>query len=345
MKPSLTRGALQLALTAVMSMMLVPAALKAQEAQIQELGNQARNSARPLTRLVIASANVKIGVSLERLSLVSGEGNTGKKVLSGLLAGAAAIAGVKGDFADREPIEEHLSLDDANRIGAEALEIVAARLRAAGFEVVGPEVVAAAPFYAAVKGDDKVATDNAKQDGGMFKKGYYYGFYKLPMAGLKYREMGLLTIGFGDDELFPKARAAAADAPAALDLNLALVNDKKNFFLFDATARVWAPMPGRSGDVALLNETLKNKDDFSVPSGGKDTYAYWTSFKPKFELVAGALAAKLADGARSSVKDGSAWPAPKAPPAAAAAPVAAPEPAASAAEPPATPAAAASAAS
>src|SRR6185436_3287077 len=117
-------------------------------------------------------------------------------------------------------------------------------------------------FYAAVKGDDKVVNDVAKQEGGVFKKGYYYGFYKLPLNGLKYREMGLLTIGFGDEELFPKARAAAADAPAALDVNLALVNDKKNFFLFDFTARVWAPMNGRSGDVAVLNETLKNKDDF-----------------------------------------------------------------------------------
>jgi hypothetical protein len=274
----------------------------AQEAQFTEQGNQMRNSPQPLTRLVIASANMKVGVSLERLSLFSGEGNTEKKVLSGLLAGAAALSGVKGDFADREPIHEHLNKDDAEKISREALDIVAAKLKDAGIEVVPPDAVAAAPFYTGIKGEAQVTTDTAKQDGGMFKKSYYYGFYKTPVAGLKYREMGIFAVGFGDEELFPKAREAAGGAPAALDLNVALVNDKKNFFLFDLTARVWAPMPGRSGDVAVLTEVLKNKDDFSVASGGKDTYAYWTEFKPKFESAAAGLAAKVAAAAKQTVK-------------------------------------------
>jgi hypothetical protein len=277
-------------------------AAAAQEAQFTEQGNQVRNSPQALTRMVVAAANVKVGVSLERLSLISGEGNTDKKIVSGLLAGVAALSGVKGDFAEREPIHEHLSKDDADKIGREAVEIVAGKLRDSGIDVVGPDAVAAAPFYAGVKGESQVTTDHAKQDGGVFKKSYYYGFYRLPVAGLKYRETGLFALGFGDEELFPKAREAAGNAPAALDINLALVNDKRNFFLFDLGARVWAPMPGRSGDVVVLNEVLKNKDDFSVPSGGKDTYAYWSAFKPRFEAVADALAQRIAAAVKASAR-------------------------------------------
>jgi hypothetical protein len=64
-------------------------------------------------KLVLAASNVKVGVGLERLSLISGEGNMDKKMLGGAMALAANLAGIKGDFASREPIAEHLTQDDA----------------------------------------------------------------------------------------------------------------------------------------------------------------------------------------------------------------------------------------
>lgn len=278
------------------------AAAHAQTPEFQEQGNAIRYSASPVNKLVLANANLKVGVSLERLTLLSGEGNMDKKVTAGLLAGAFTLMGARAgggvgmgtsvDFAEREPIKEHLSEEDATKIGNEALAIVLDKLRAAGVSVDGPEAVAAAPFYADVKGETVVGTDSAQQDGGLFKKSYYYGFYNLPVAGLKFRKPSMFE-AMGNDDLYPKARAAA-NAGGALDLSLAFYNDKKVFGLFDMGLRIWGKVQGRDTDVPMLGQVLKNKDDFTVPSGGKDAYAYWTAFKPKFEGIAVALAERVA---------------------------------------------------
>ena len=193
----------------------------------------------------MANVQSKVGVSLERLTLISGEGHEDKKITAGLLAGAATLlsmragGGIGGaggiDFADREPIEDHLSKDDARRIGEEALAIVVEKLRAAGVAVDGPEKVAAAPFMAEAKGESEVSTDSAQDKGSLFRKAYYYGFYCTPVAGLKYRKPGMFE-GMGDSDYYPKARAAAG-APGALDLTIAFYNDKKVFGLHEFQAR------------------------------------------------------------------------------------------------------------
>ena len=275
-------------------------ACQAQTAEFQEQGNSIKYSATPETKLVLANATLKEGVGLERLPLLSGEGNMDKKVTAGLLAGAFTLMGARAgggigtsvDFAEREPIKEHLSEEDASKIGNEALAILLDKLRAAGVSVDGPEAVASAPFYADVKGETAVGTDSAHQDGGLFKKTYYYGFYNLPVAGLKFRKPGMFE-AMGNDDLYPKARAAA-NAGGALDVSLAFYNDKKVFGLFDMGVKVWGKVQGRDSDVPMLGQVLKNKDDFTVPSGGKDAYAYWTAFKPKFEGIAVALADRMA---------------------------------------------------
>ena len=279
----------------------------AQTADFQEQGNSLKYSATPVNKLVLANANVKVGVSLERLTLLSGEGNTDKKVTAGLLAGAFTLMNMRSgggigsvDFAEREPINEHLSKDDATKIGQEAVAILIDKLRAAGVAVDGPEAVAAAPFYTDLKGETDFTTDNAHQDGGLFKKTYYYGFYNTPVAGLKFRKLGMFD-GMGNDDLYPKARAIAGSG-GALDVSLAFYNDKKVFGLFDMAVRLWGQVQGRSSDMPMYALVLKNKDDFTVPSGGKDAYAYWTAFKPKFEGIAVALAERYAKALTTAVQ-------------------------------------------
>jgi hypothetical protein len=280
-------------------LLLLASVAQAQSADFQDQGNSLKYSAVPLNKLVLANAQVKVGVSLERLSLISGEGHQDKKITAGLLAGAATLLSMKAgggargiDFAEREPIQDHLSRDDATRIGQEALDIVLQKLRDTGLTVDGAEAVANAPFYAALPGDTGVTEDSASQDGGLFKKSYYYGFYQLPLAGLKVRKPGMFE-AMGNEDLYPKARAAAG-AGGALDVSLAFYNDKQVFGLFDMGLRLWGQVQGRSSDMPLYALVLKNKDDFSVPSGGKDAYAYWQAFKPRFEAIAVALAARVA---------------------------------------------------
>jgi len=274
-------------------------AAQAQTADFQEQGNSLKYSAAPVNRLVLANVNMKVGVSLERLSLISGEGHEDKKIISGLMAGAATLLSMKAkggaggiDFAEREPIEDHLKKTDAMLISQEATAIVLDKLRAAGLAVDGPDKVVAAPFYNDIKGEPEGATDTASQDGGLFKKSYYYGFYLLPVSGLKARKPGMFE-AMGNDDLYPKARAAAGGAPGALDLSLAFYNDKKVFGLFDMSLRIWGQVQGRSSDMPMLTQVLKNKDDFTVPSGGKDSYTYWLAFKPKFEAIAATLAERV----------------------------------------------------
>jgi hypothetical protein len=272
----------------------------------QEQGNALKYSATPVRKLVLANAKTQVGVSLERLTLLSGEGNMDKKVTSAVLAGAFTLIGMRSgsnvaagvDFADREPIHEHLTVDDATKISQEAVAIVLDKLRAAGVEVAGPDVVAAAPFYAKVEGDTAVGTDTAHQDGGLFKKSYHYGFYNLPVAGLKYRKPGMFE-AMGNEDLYPLARSAA-QAGGALDLSLSFYNDKKVFGLFDFTARIWGQVQGRNSDMPMFAQVLKNKDDYTVPSGGKDAYVYWLAFKPQFETLASALADRVAKALASA---------------------------------------------
>lgn len=275
----------------------------AQAPDLQETVNVMRHTPAPVEKIVLASANMRVGVQLERLTLISGEGNMDKKITAGVLAGAFTLMGARAgggigtkvDFAEREPIAEHLDKGDAEKINQEALAILLDRLANAGVAVESSQVVASAPFYGGVKGETGVTNDHLSQDGGLFKKSYFYGFYRTPVAGLKYREIGAMTLGFGDDELFPKARAAAG-TQAALDVNVSFYNDKKVFGLFEMVVRLWGPVQGRGSDVPILAETLKNLDDFTVPSGGKDAYAYWTALKPRFEIAATAVAERMAKG-------------------------------------------------
>ncbi len=233
-------------------------------------------------KIVIAAANIKTGVSLERLSLLSGEGNTEKKIFSGLLAGAASLAGIKGDFASREPIEEHLKQEDAEKMAAEALEMLSAKLKAAGLDVQGPKIVAEAPFYPSVKGEAKTRKTTDSQDGGLFKKGYFYGIYETPVAGLKFRDVSGFELM--NTDLYSSANQVAGSS-GAIDMSLGMVNDKSTLSLTSFTVKVYALGKGSTKTSAYFTLVLKNGSAFSVPSGGKDTLAYWEVLKPKMDIL------------------------------------------------------------
>ncbi len=256
-------------------------------------------------KIVIAAANMRAGVSLERLTLVSGEGNMDKKITAGLLAGATTLlnmktgGGVEIDFASREPIAEHMKQEDAEKIAAEALEMLIARLKAAGLEVEGPQAVANAEFYKTVSGETTVTTNPESAKGGLFKTGYFYGMYNVPVAGLKYRASSIRSIFGGDTEMYLKAREAAKTG-TALELNLSFFNNKTVFGIFGMSASLYGRHANASSDALLLTETLKNVKAFTVPSGGKDSYAYWMAIKPQMETVFDSLAKNIVDAYNES---------------------------------------------
>ena len=280
-------------------------------------GLQAISKARG-KKLTLAASNVRVGVSLQRLTLLSGEGNLDKKLIGGALALVVNLAGGKGDFASREPIAEHLTQADAELIAQEATELLVAKFKAAGFEVEGPQAMVAAPFYAASKGEAKTTVTADSQPGGMFKSGFYHGVYQASVMGMKYRDYTGLAGLSRDTETFTKARDLTA-ASSALELNLALVNNKTSFVISSLGVTLWGAYEGSKTEYPAYTALLKNPADFKVASGGKDTYAYWTALKPQIELMFDDIARRAAaeyDSA-SSKSAASAAPAAVAAPAAA----------------------------
>lgn len=246
-------------------------------------------------KLVLAAANVKVGVSLERLSLISGEGNMDQKLLGGAMALVANLAGVKGDFASREPIAEHLTQADAEKIAQEATELLVAKFKAAGFEVEGPQAMVAAPFYAASKGEAKTSITAESQTGGLFKSSFYHGVYQTSVMGMKYRNSTGFAALNRDTETFTKARELAA-ATSALELNLALVNNKTNFVVSSFGVTLWGKFESAGAEYPAYTAALKNPGDFKVASGGKDNYLYWQALKPQVESLFDDIAKRAAAG-------------------------------------------------
>ena len=259
-------------------------------------------------KIVLAAANVKVGVSLERLSLISSEGNMDKKLLGGAMALAANLAGLKGDFASREPIAAHLTQDDAEKIELKATELLVAKFKAAGFKVEGPQAMIAAPFYAASKGEAKTNIADESQPGGLFKTGFYRGSYETSVLGMKYCDYSGFAGLNRDTETFTKARELAS-ASSALELNLALVNNKTNFVISNLGVALRGKFDGSSTDFPAHTAVLKNVAAFKAASGDKDSYLYWLALKPQIELMFDDIAKRAAAGYGESVTAASAAPA------------------------------------
>jgi len=245
-------------------------------------------------KLPVSGMNVNLGVHLERLTLLSGEGHTGKKIASGLLAGAASLAGARGgtDFASREPVEDHLSEADAKKINADIAKMLSSALQKAGVETADSKSVVTLPAYVKLKGETKIKTDTQMAKGKMLSPDYYFGLYQMPTAGFKYMSGGLLGDG-------PKDAATAAmsiGAPASIDWEVDIVNDRKVMRVRNLTLRVWASTPSLFGNMTAPQLTISvNPDEISVPSGeSHKNLEYWNALSPKFEVAANAIAERLA---------------------------------------------------
>ena len=251
----------------------------------------------PVKTMALGAVNVDVGVHLERLTLLSGEGHTGKKVFSGLMAGAATLAGVGGgvDFASREPLEEHLTADEAKKIGDDVAQLIAERFQKMdGIKVVaGPEVTSQA-FYSGLPGLIDLDTSKKRVQDGRWSPEYYFGYYSTPAGSYKYRKMS--KFAFSDKDFSPVMRKNIA-ADATLQVNLFLANTRGDFRIqemsVNLSGQAWANK--NNADMVTLSYILNNPNDVSVPMDkkSKDNYAAWLALKPQFVAQLDSVAMKM----------------------------------------------------
>lgn len=254
--------------------------------------------------LALGAVNVDVGVHLERLTLISGEGHTGKKVASGLLAGALTLGGLGGglggggiDTAAREPIEEHLTPEDAKRIAADIAQIVSDRFKAMpNMKVYAGEEVTSSPFYKSVTGSYEQDDHKKAVEDGRWGASYYFGYYSSPAGTYKYRP--LEKFSFTDKTFSPVVRQSlGVDAVAIVSVFLA--NTRKEFRIQDMTVKVTgiAYAGQKMGDMPTLTFILEDSGAVAVPLEGKETdkdnYAAWLNLKPQFEAQIDAVVAKI----------------------------------------------------
>lgn len=242
-------------------------------------------------KVVISLLNVKVGVHLERLTLISGEGNTGDKITAGLLAGAATLLGGAGgtDFASREPLAEHLPEADAQKIGDEAARLITAAIQQSGFTLVDPKKVVALPEYAKVKGESQNTTESENIKGNLFNASYFFGYHRLPELGYKYRERGMF--GAMSDDFAQPAREATG-APIALAWTVNIVNDRKVMRVRELSVQCFGKMGSR--DSIIMSFTLK-PDSIDVSSGeSHKNLDYWAALAPKFSAAVQAMMQRIA---------------------------------------------------
>jgi hypothetical protein len=247
-------------------------------------------------KLAVSGINVSEGVHLERLTLLSGEGHTGKKLASAALAGAFTMmgAGAGTDFASREPVEDHLSEADAKKMGDDIAKILNNALQASGLDMMDNKAVQALPAFAKSEGEKGLTKDTQFIKGKMFNPDLYLGYYNVPVAGFKYRSAGIFSGASSDD--FAAAIQDATGSPLVLAWQVNVVNDRKVMRVRDLTLRCYGKREGwMGGNGKLLLSLSVNPDEISVPSGeSHKNLEYWKALSPKFEEAAKAIAERLA---------------------------------------------------
>jgi hypothetical protein len=265
----------------------------------KETGNAYKSkTANPVSSIALGAVNVDVGVHLERLTLISGEGHTGKKVASGLLAGALTLGGLGGvDTAAREPIEEHLTSEDALRIAADIEQIVSEKFKSMqNMKVYSGTEVTSSAFYQGITGN--VAPDKNKKQvkEGRWGSEYYFGYYSVPAGTYKYRP--LEKFSFSDKDFSPIVRQnLGVDAVAAV--NVFLANTRKDFRIQEMSVKVTglAYAGQKTGDMPTLTFNLEDASGVAVPLDGKDSdkdnYPAWLALKPQFEAQIDTVVAKI----------------------------------------------------
>ncbi len=265
----------------------------------KEQGNVYKTkTAIPVRAIAVGAVNVDVGVHLERLTLISGEGHMGKKVASGLLAGALSLGGVGVvDTASREPIEEHLTPEDAKRIATDVAQIVSERFKKMeGMKVYSGDEVTSAPFYQSVTGKVEPDKNKRRVQEGRWGAEYYFGYYSVPAGNYKYRP--LETFSFSDKTFSPQVREKLA-VDAVAQVNVFLVNTRKDFRIHEMSVKLtgltWTGQ--KAGDMAGLTFNLQDAGAIAIPLEGKDkdkdNYAAWLNLKPLFEAQMDAVVAKI----------------------------------------------------
>lgn len=242
--------------------------------------------AEPVSTLAVSGLNVRLGATLERLTLLSGEGHTGKKVAGGLLAVGATLLGASGvDTASREPLDEHFYADDAKKIAEEIAGSIQEHLQVPGTTMAPAEQVAGVAALRAGKVSHELGKDSVTIKGGRFSRERYYGFYTVPAGPYGYRARPKLGFTIGDGDVAPAVRAAA-NAQAALNVDVFLVNTRKAFQVEELRVEVLTPqMIGRGRDTPTIVFELP-AGSLAVPIGDdshKDNYAAWQRMKPMFD--------------------------------------------------------------
>lgn len=254
----------------------------------------------PIRKVAVSGMNIKLGVHLERLTLISGEGNTEKKVMSGLLAGAATLLGGRGggggiDFAEKEPIEDHLTSADAQRIADEIGKMLMAAATQSGFDLVPANAVTSAPAYADVEGEAKLTTDTENIKGSLFKPSYFFGYQQVPVMGYKFRKRGLFG-GFSDNAS-TRVREIAG-VPMTMAWTVSVVNDRKVMRVRELTVNFYGQGFGAmdGGDDKPWGSVSIEPDSLSTPSGeSHKNLEYWSALAPKFGAASKEMIKRFAD--------------------------------------------------
>lgn len=251
----------------------------------------------PVKKVALSGMNVRLGVHLERLTLLSGEGNTGKKVTAGLLAGATTLMGMGGgiDFAEKEPIEDHLPAADAQAIADDIAKLLAEAVAQSGMELVAPTEVTAAPAYAAAEGESKITNDTENIKGSLFKPSFFFGYQQVPVMGYKYRKKPFLNFGFPTDATSTRVRASVG-VPLTLAWTVSLVNDRKVMRVRELTLNCFGPAGGNATEDKLWASVTLDPDTLSVASGeSHKNLEYWAALSPQLAGASKDMAKRLAD--------------------------------------------------
>lgn len=242
----------------------------------------------PVKKIMIGEMNIEVGIQLERLTLLSGEGNMGKKIAGGLMAGALTMLGGSGgtDTAFREPIAEHLKPEDAQFVANEIAQIFNEEFHPNGIAIVNTQDVAKAPFYTAIKGDAELKDTLTK----LKERDIEVGYYRVPAGGLKYREKPFLNLSpFGSDsEISP--HASEVDAQGNVKVELSLYNDKEYMRLENFSIAVFVSGSKAGESSRWMHVSLKDPHRIAVKTGDEKLREHW----PEMRKVIATLAAETA---------------------------------------------------
>ncbi len=271
----------------------------------ESLGFYKSSQVKQLDTLALGSVSVRVGMQLERLTLLSGEGHTGKKIAGGVLAVGLGMLGGSGNTAAREPLEEHMDPADAQKIAEEVVQSVEQHFNVPGVKVVMGDAVTSTPAYQANHdGVTASAKDTLTVKTGRFSPEYFFGIWMQPAGGYAYRGpkgaasrwgMGGMGAMYGDKSFSPNVRAATG-AQALATVDVFLVNTRKDFRVQEMKVRVLGPMRNGGTDNMLLDYNLEDAEELAVPVSGshKDNYPLWQTLRPQFEAKLDELSAQLA---------------------------------------------------